>query len=114
MTIEITKKHIVGLFVSIVLLGGTFTGGYFIGKKNTVPKEDYTTARQYAIHSSDMVKALFEEFGKPQITSTDFITNAREIATMKAKATGKPYSEVKGTTYTLYDLMDATSFLKEE
>ena len=114
MTIEITKKHIVGLILTVLIIGVSFVGGYYYGKSNTVSKEDYTTARLYATYTADMLKALYSELGEPHINNTNFNTNARAIATLKAKATGKKYSEVKDKSYTLYELLDVSSLIKEE
>ena len=113
MVIEITRKQIIATCFGFILLVGSFIGGYFIGKSNTVPKEDYTTARQYAIYTSEMVKALHQEMGNPYISNVDFITNARAIATLKAKATGKSYQETKDSSYTISELLDVYSLLKE-
>lgn len=67
-----------------------------------------------ATYTADMLKALYSELGEPHINNTDFNTNARAIATLKAKATGKKYSEVKDKSYTLYELLDVSSLIKEE
>ena len=96
------------------MICGGFACGFYLGKRGTVPKEEYTTARQYAIYTSEMLKALHSDLGKPYINNVDFCTNARAIATPKAKATGKKYSETLGTSYTLEELLDVNSILKEE
>ena len=61
-----------------------------------------------------MLKDLYSDLGEPNIDNIDFCTNARAIATLKAKATGKKYSEVKGLSYTLDELLDVNALLKEE
>ena len=114
MVIEITTKKIAVFFTIVILICGGFACGFYLGKRGTVPKEEYTTARQYAIYTSDMLKALHSDLGKPYINNVDFCTNARAIATLKAKATGKKYSEIQGTSYTLEELLDVNSLLKEE
>lgn len=114
MVIEITTKKIAVFFTIVILICGGFACGFYLGKRGTVPKEEYTTARQYAIYTSEMLKALHSDLGKPYISNVDFCTNARAIATLKAKATGKKYSETQGTSYTLEELLDVNSLLKEE
>ena len=114
MVIEISKKFFYVLLSIILSVSCGFVGGYYFCKKDTVSKAEYTTARQYSIYTSEMLKALYSDLGEPNIDNIDFWTNARAIATLKAKATGKKYSEVKGLSYTLDELLDVNALLKEE
>ena len=65
MVIEITTKKIAVFFTIVILICGGFACGFYLGKRGTVPKEEYTTARQYAIYTSEMLKALHSDLGKP-------------------------------------------------